>query len=168
MNALVYEVLVQGTLFFKTVFYRKIIAFFQISFWIIHLLKILHPHPFNGSVLKSHLNYSEQTIGSNPLSSKYFNFALIFEMVRNNVCKKYLNTISHRSVFYFFSFLILIVPGWFLPTKKLEKLEGKKYHAYFFSIFFCKQFINIFVYTRTSFLYLHKKKSYTHLLFSIL
>ena len=59
MNALVYEVLVQGTLFFKTVFYRKIIAFFQISFWIIHLLKILHPHPFNGSVLKSHLNYSE-------------------------------------------------------------------------------------------------------------
>ena len=104
-------------------------------------------------------------LGSNPLSSKYFNFALIFEMVRNNVCKKYLNTISHRSVFYFFSFLILIVPGWFLPTKKLEKLEGKKYHAYFFSIFFFVNSSSTFLYTQGHHSYTYIKRSPTHTYF---
>ena len=96
-------------------------------------------------------------LGSNPLSSKYFNFALIFEMVRNNVCKKYLNTISHPLVFYFFSFLILIVPGSTYPQKSLKNWKVKNITHIFFRFFFVNS-SSTFLYTQG---HLHKKKSYT-------
>ena len=70
-----------------------------------------------------------------------------------------MNTISHRSVFYFFHFLYLLFLVGSYPQKSLKNWKVKNITHIFFRFFFCKQFINIFVYTRTS--SLHKKKSYT-------
>ena len=103
-------------------------------------------------------------LGSNPLSSKYFNFALIFEMVRNNVCKKYLNTISHRSVFYFFSFLILIVPGSSYPQKSLKNWKVKNITHIFFRFFFVNS-SSTFLYTQGHHSYTYIKRSPTHTYF---